>query len=57
MLVALDQFADNRYISVECEHKTVILERPKDLCLLSEADVGLPVDVFTSKMFDNLGIS
>ena len=32
--------------SVDCEHKTVVLERPMDPCLLSEADVGVPVDVF-----------
>ena len=30
---------------MDCEDKTVVLERPKDLCFLSEADVGLPVDV------------
>ena len=28
------------------EHKTVVLERPQDMCFLSVADVGVPVDVF-----------
>ena len=45
MLVALDQNVFNCYRSMDCEDKTVVLERPKDQCFLSEADVGLPVDV------------
>ena len=42
----LDQCMFYHYRSVDCEHKTVVLERPMDPCLLSEADVGVPVDVF-----------
>ena len=30
---------------MHCEHKTMVLERPKDQCFLSEAEVGMPVDV------------
>ena len=30
---------------MDCEDKTVVLETPRDLCFVSEADVGLPVDV------------
>ena len=41
----LDQYVFHRYKSVDSEHKTVVFERPKDLCFLSEADVGVPVDV------------
>ena len=32
----LGQYVLHRYRSVDCEHKTVVLERPKDLCFLSD---------------------